>query len=158
MKTKLKLGILLLAWVLLYSSPATGSGITPESMLHLINQDRAEYGLPALTLNQNLNLAAQAKAFDMLTNDYFSHISPDGISPWHWFKILGYKYTYAGENLAAGYSDSYELQSSWMSSASHRANILSPYYAEVGLAVVENNDQVFVVEFFGNRSSQVSLK
>lgn len=104
-----------------------------------------------LTLNPALNLAAQAKARDMVSRDYFAHVSPDGTKPWSWLRSAGYNYTYAGENLAEGYTDAYDLETSWMASPAHRANILSPFYSEVGLAVIPRDNTNIVVQFFGSQ-------
>jgi uncharacterized protein YkwD len=125
--------------------------------MSLVNTDRAQDGLPALQLNSTLNLAALAKASDMISNHYFAHTSPEGVQPWYWIKTLGYNYSYAGENLAIGYKSSSDLVSSWMSSPEHRANILSPKYSDMGLAVIEGNNSTLVVQMFGS-VQQVSIK
>lgn len=116
----------------------------------LVNQDRTSDGLPALDLNPTLNLAAYAKAEDMISNHYFAHTSPEGVSPWYWFKTLGYNYAYAGENLAIGYKDANTLVNSWMNSPDHRANILSPNYQDMGLAVIKSENSTLVVQMFGS--------
>lgn len=151
MNSKLKFGFLLACISLVTSINLKPSTLTPQAILDLVNADRLQHGLNQLTLNPTLNLAALAKAEDMSENNYFAHNSPNGNTPWFWFKSMGYHYTYAGENLAEGYSDPYELEKSWMESDSHRANILSPYYSEVGLAIVRNNNTNLVVQLFGSR-------
>ena len=126
-----------------------------DDILRLVNQDRRNHGLSDLQINPVLNLAALAKADDMLNKNYFAHVSPDGTVPWHWFQYLGYQYTYAGENLASGFSNPNELENSWMQSPSHRANILSPFYSDLGLAIVQEHNANVVVEFFGSRQKQI---
>jgi uncharacterized protein YkwD len=127
-------------------------------VLEVINHDRSEHGLAPLQIDSTLNLAALAKAQDMINKNYFAHTSPEGTTPWHWFKTMGYNYAYAGENLAQGYSQVAELESSLMASPTHRANILSPFYSQVGLAVVEVGRSNVVVELFGSKEQQVSLR
>ena len=124
----------------------------------MVNQDRQTHGLPDLSLNSALSRAAALKALDMVSKNYFAHISPEGVKPWHWFKLSGYNYTYAGENLAVGFTDEQELQRTWMESDQHRANILSPFYSELGLAVLSHNGRSVVVEFFGSKGNTVSLR
>jgi uncharacterized protein YkwD len=124
--------------------------ISPSEILFNVNKDRELRGLGVLDLNPQLNLAAYAKAQDMVMNNYFAHESPDGTTPWQWIKSLGYEYEFAGENLALGYNDSSDLQESWMSSPTHRANILSPYYSEMGLAIVSHRNTNVIVQFFAN--------
>jgi len=132
--------------------------ISSQAILDEVNQDRMQLGFSQLSLSPTLSLAAYSKAQDMIANDYFAHISPSGVKPWHWFRALGYAYTYAGENLAAGYTNASELEESWMNSPPHRANILSPFYDELGLAMVASGDTTLVVQFFGSRNNRVSLR
>ena len=138
------------------------SSITAQELVDLTNSKRVEAGLPALTFNQLLAQAAQAKAADMIVKNYWAHTSPDGATPWVWFKNLGYKYLYAGENLARDFSDSAGVVNAWMNSPTHRENILSNRYREVGIAVVHDNFQgqptTLVVQMFGTQVSSVPVE
>lgn len=158
MKTKLRFGILLAFVALMFSASENKLSLTSDQIIKLVNQDRIEQGLSPLASNRQLSLAASSKAQDMIAKKYFAHISPDGTKPWQWMKSLGYNYIYAGENLATGFSDAQDLTDSWMSSPAHRANILSPFYSETGLAVIQSNDTTYIVQFFGNTSGQVTLR
>lgn len=125
--------------------------ITESALENFANQTRQSMGLPALAENQKLGQAAQLKAENMVQNNYFSHTSPTGITPWHWFLQVGYNYKYAGENLAIGFFDSEEVYKAWLNSAEHKANIINPNYKEIGTAVLggfgKNNAVVVVQEF-----------
>jgi uncharacterized protein YkwD len=158
MSLKLRFALLLLAIGVVFSVGASTKKLSRDQIIELVNTDRTEHGLSMLKTNSILDLAAFAKAQDMLSKNYFAHVSPDGISPWHWFRVLGYNYSFAGENLAEGFSDPEDLESSWMASPTHRANILSPNYSDVGLAVVTLNNTNIVVELFGTKDNQVSLR
>jgi hypothetical protein len=129
------------------------ASMTSSSVISLANHARAEAGLPALTENAKLDAAAEAKAKDMIKNDYFAHTSPAGRDPWYWIHQADYSYKAAGENLAINYEDSNEQQSAWMKSATHRANILNAKYAETGVAVVEGKidgeTSIVTVQIFG---------
>jgi uncharacterized protein YkwD len=157
MNSKLKFGFLLAIFALVFSLSTKSEALSQQEILDLVNLDRAQHGLPSLQLNPVLNLAAMAKAEDMLSHNYFAHTSPTGATPWHWFKVMGYEYSYAGENLAEGYSKAEELQQSLMASPSHRANILSPNYSDVGLAIVSVNDTNLVVQLFGSIDQKFTL-
>jgi uncharacterized protein YkwD len=124
--------------------------LSPSEILFNVNKDREIRGLSDLDLNPQLSLAAYAKAQDMISMNYFAHESPDGKTPWQWIKSLGYNYEFAGENLAIGFTDPEDLQESWMSSPTHRANILSPNYSEMGLAIVTHQNINVIVQFFAN--------
>jgi hypothetical protein len=72
----------------------------------------------------------------MFDEDYWNHVSPSCLDPWHWFKQVGYPYTFAGENLAKDFDTSAGVNDGWMNSAGHKANILNTHYTDVGFAVV----------------------
>jgi len=127
--------------------------ITKSALENYTNQARQSAGLSPLSNNAKLEYAAQMKAQNMIENQYFSHTSPSGITPWHWFSQAGYKYKYAGENLAIGFYESEEVYNAWLNSPSHRDNILNPNYTEIGIAVLTGYDQggtVVVVQEFGS--------
>lgn len=128
------------------------ASVLPGALVALTNQDRATQGLAGVTEDALLNQAAQAAAEDMAANGYFAHISPDGKTPWYWLEQVGYKYSYAGENLAMNFTDSENVELAWMDSPTHRANIVKPQYTEVGFGtangIYEGQETIFVVEFF----------
>lgn len=113
---------------------ATGS-ITPSELLILTNQDRSQNGLPPLTMNAKLNESAVLKANNMFAESYWAHVSRSCLQPWYFFTKVGYDYAYAGENLAQGFDTSAGVNTGWMNSPGHRANILNPHYTDVGFAV-----------------------
>ena len=158
MMPRLRFGFLLIAISLLVGPSLMSLSLSPDQILNLLNQDRLSHGLDQLSLSPTLTLAALAKADDMISKNYFSHVAPDGTSPWHWFKSLGYNYAYAGENLAVGFTDPADLENSWMASPSHRANILSPFYSDVGVAVINRNNTNIIVQFFGSTDNKVTLR
>ena len=132
---------------------------TVQDLLLLTNIQRQQAGVGVLQLNDQLAYAAGLKAHDMLSKNYWAHNSPSGDTPWVFIKRAGYSYTYAGENLARGFSNGQELINAWMASPSHRENMLSSHYNDVGFAIVSGNllqeDTVLVVEMFGARQPKV---
>lgn len=131
------------------------ANISPQVVIELTNQKRAEAGLPALRYNPSLEAAAKAKGEHMLANDYWAHNAPDGTEPWKFFADVGYKYRYAGENLARDFSNPSSAVDAWMASPTHRDNLLSPKYSEIGIAVVEGDlagaDTTLIVQLFGTQ-------
>ncbi len=129
--------------------------ITPEELLIATNKIRYEKGLSQLKLDSELSQAAANKAADMFRKNYWAHIAPDGITPWNFIKNSNYEYLYAGENLARGFSNTSEVVSAWMASPTHRDNMLSANYNDVGFAIatgpLTGNDTVLVVEMFGTK-------
>lgn len=134
--------------------------ITKSALESFVNQTRQSLGLSPLVENVQLNLAAQLKAENMVQNQYFSHTSPTGITPWFWFAQADYKYQFAGENLAIGFFESEEVYTAWLNSPDHRANIINPNYTEFGTAVLGGfgqNNTFIVVQEFGSRQPKKAV-
>lgn len=129
------------------------ANISPEEVIRLTNVERTNNGLAPLAENSVLSQAALAKGNDMLAKGYWAHFAPDGTSPWSFFLRFGYKYKYAGENLARDFADAGSAVNAWMASPSHRENILNPNYRDIGIGVVEGSlsgtDTTIIVQFFG---------
>lgn len=127
-------------------------------LVELANDDREAQALQTLEVNPKLVAAAQAKADDMAEQGYFSHSTPEGYDSWHWFRLAGYDYAYAGENLAVDFSESSDVQKAWMASPTHRDNILNSNYTEIGIATAKGTykgrDAVFAVQMFGKPSAK----
>lgn len=109
--------------------------MSTSSLLSGTNNQRTANGLGSLALNSLLSQAAQTKANDMVTRDYWSHNTPDGQTPWTFIVATGYSYQTAGENLAYGFSTAPDTITGWMNSPGHRANILNTTFTEVGFGV-----------------------
>jgi len=131
--------------------------ISVQDVVTFTNQKRTEAGLSTLTTNGALSSAALAKGKDMLAKGYWAHVSPDGVEPWAFFKQVDYKYRYAGENLARDFSSAAAAVDAWMASPTHRDNMLSNKYKEIGIAVVEGplngKDATIIVQLFGTQAA-----
>jgi uncharacterized protein YkwD len=128
--------------------------LTKLGTINLTNVERKNDGTGPLLENSKLNQAAMLKARDILTKQYFDHISPDGKGPADLAKKVNYDYIAIGENLAlGGFASDKELVDAWMASPGHRENILNKSYTEIGVAVVKGmyeKQQVWVaVQEFG---------
>lgn len=137
---------------------ATANTLTRAGVFSQTNQHRSTNGVAALKLNSQLNAAAAAKLNDMIAQQYFEHIGPDGRGPSNWVDDAGYAYIKVGENLALGnFEGDAALVQAWMDSPGHRANILESDFTEIGIAVAAGRfegQQVWVgVQTFGLPSS-----
>jgi|SRR3989344_593218 len=137
--------------------PWEGSGessFTSQNLVLLLNQEREKNGLPPLQTNALLEKAADTKAKNMLENSYFAHTAPDGTKPWDLIKSAGLEYLFAGENLAINYTNAYELIHDFMQSPTHRENLLSPLFSEIGIAIIngryQGQDATIVVQMFAH--------
>ncbi len=117
------------------------------------NINRVRQNLESLETNPLLEFAAEEKAKDMALKGYFSHVGPEGKTPWQWLGEAGYEYSYAGENLAVNFIDSQDVVNAWMNSEGHRANILNGKYTEIGIGTAtgtyKGRETVFIAQYFG---------
>ncbi len=113
------------------------SQITAQTIFEKTNLERKTNGLEPLHYNSKLSISASKKAEDMFNSNYWAHTSPQGKTPWEFFKSVDYKYSVAGENLAKDFSDNDSVISAWMKSPTHKANIIHTKYKEIGIGVVE---------------------
>lgn len=129
------------------------TSVNTTDIYNLSNQERTNNGLPPFNLQPQLANAAYAKANDMFAKNYWAHVSPDGTTPWHFISSAGYSYASAGENLAKDFNFSSGVVAGWMGSPTHRANVLSSAYSDVGYAVVngtlQGSETTLVVAMYG---------
>ena len=134
--------------------------IKTEEIVNLTNKMRQENGLAPIQLDSKLTAAAAQKASDMFARDYWSHVSPVGTQPWYFITNAGYSYRYAGENLARDFADSDSIVKAWMASPTHRENLLSSRYQDMGLAIVDGKlggrETTLVVQMFGTKLGAVA--
>lgn len=156
------LKVIVLVAVSLYTVPVRPSNVTVDNIVRLTNQARLQNKVKQLATNALLNNAAQSKANDMIRQQYFAHISPTRVTPWFWFKQAGYNYRYAGENLAIDFVESEDVINAWLASPTHRRNLLSTNYRDVGVAVasgkIDGVDSLLVVQMFGTPVSKPVTK
>jgi uncharacterized YkwD family protein len=122
------------------SNTSTTTSNYASQVLTLVNQERSKAGLKPLKLNATLTKSAQAKSQDMHDKHYFDHNSPTYGSPFDQMTKFGYKYSYAGENIAQGQKTPKEVMTAWMNSTGHRANILNSNYTEIGIGYVADGN------------------
>lgn len=151
----------LLALVALFASrPTTAAPLeitqtTSEAdLVTRTNLERQAYRLSTLTWDAELYQAAQAKAGNMLSEQYFDHISPTGTTPWEFIHGAGYTYESAGENLAVGFTQNDRVVKAWMDSPTHRANVLDAEFSEIAIAeahgTIDGQEVTVVVQMFGD--------
>ncbi len=118
-----------------------------KQVVDLVNKERTQRGLKALTQDWELSRVARYKSQDMKDNNYFSHTSPIYGSPFQMMKSFGITYKTAGENIAMGYKTPEAVVNGWMNSSGHRANILNSSFTRIGVGYVQNGNywtQMFI--------------
>ncbi len=152
------LSVLLSGYSPRHATLAYATSVDRSSLLNSTNAERRNNSQADLKLNEKLNEAAQAKANDMTSRNYWSHNTPDGEEPWVFINSTGYAYLKAGENLAYGFGTSAETIQGWMNSPSHRDNLLDKDYTEVGFGFANSSDynsagqETVVVAMYGKPS------
>jgi uncharacterized protein YkwD len=145
------------AWMLVAGSPASASscpntavqvaglsqGSMEGSIACLINEQRAAHGMGPVQPNTALRQAALGHSNEMISQGYFQHTSPTGVTFVDRIVATGYtrgaRAWEVGENLAWGtgpLSTPQSLVTSWMNSPPHRENLLRARFREIGIAAV----------------------
>jgi uncharacterized protein YkwD len=114
------------------------------SIFCLINRERARNGLQPLSANGHLQSSAQGHSNEMINEDYFAHVGPNGLSVSDRMRAAGYIYSRnigydIGENIAWGtlsLATPQEILEAWMASPDHRSNILDSNYRQTGIGIV----------------------
>ncbi len=127
------------------AAAATKSGTlaqSNEAILCLVNTERTRRGLRAVRLSAPLSSAAVAHSTDMVAQNYFDHVSPDGTTARQRVLKTGYFKGGAGwvdEALAMGWksrSSPRQMVRMLMRSQIHRSILLSRRARDVGIGLV----------------------
>lgn len=106
-----------------------------QTLVNLVNEDRARYGLRALTVDPSLCEAARIKAQDMLQNGYFAHVSPTYGNIRQMLASMGIRFAGASENIARC-RNVYHAEASFLSSSTgHRQTLLGSQWTKIGVGV-----------------------
>lgn len=116
-----------------------------DTVLELVNAARATArscgtismkAARELGWNRSLAEAAERHSVDMAARRFFDHTNPDGQQVSQRTLAQGYKSRMVGENLAGGDTTVADVIAGWLGSPDHCQNLMSPTYADVGVACV----------------------
>ena len=125
----------------------TDTSAYASQVVTLVNKERAKVGLAPLTAVSGLNSYALQRSKEL--ESVFDHVRPDGSNPLDYVISLGYQA--AGENIAMSYgmNDTPErVMNGWMNSEGHRANILDPDFAYIGVGCYVSNGSYYWTQIF----------
>ena len=132
--------------------PLVSLAYSPKEVVQATNTYRTEHSLAPLNVNNRLQVVAQFLAQDMANKATWSHNSNLGQTPWFWLDVVGYKYKYAGQNLARKFTTTEENMRSWIESPTHNSNLLFKSFQETGVGMATSLDgKIYVVQYFGSR-------
>jgi uncharacterized protein YkwD len=119
----------------------SSSGYINE-LANLINNARAEAGLPALNINAQLMTAAQGHSADMACHGLLSHTGSDSSSVQERVAAAGYAASRSSEIIyGSGYPQT--AFDWWMSDATHRNEILNPNVTDMGIGYAYKADTAY---------------
>jgi uncharacterized protein YkwD len=133
--------------------PASGAGATPNNqaihaLLTLVNRDRTANGMRALAWDDQLGGLAATWSSHMVETGVFAHRDLDAVlasSPYAGWHALGENILVGDCRLTAA-----AMETAWMASPGHRANILSGSYSRIGIGVQCSWDgRVWATQEFG---------
>jgi len=117
-------------------------------MFEMVNQERVSRKIQSLTFSNTLEKVAQDHCSDMFKRGYFSHYTPEGLTPFDRMTQVDINFNYAGENLALALSVDLAMRG-LMQSEGHKENILSTNFHQVGVGVIDGGiyGQMYCQEF-----------
>ncbi|MDO5102807.1 MAG: CAP domain-containing protein [Lautropia sp.] len=96
---------------------------------------------PPVRWNARVAYAALLESEWMLENNRFDHAWETGELVWDRFEMVGYRWSKADENIAAGFRTLDEAIEAWVDSPSHCKAMMRADIEEIGLAVVPGYPQ-----------------
>lgn len=121
----------------------------------LTNQDRRAQGLQPLRWNGALADAAQRHAEMMARQGRISHQFPGEPEVMQRAAQAGAHFDAIAENVAMAPTAG-DVETSWMHSTPHRANILDPKMDALGVGVAQRGNELFAVEDFAEAAQALS--
>jgi uncharacterized protein YkwD len=118
------------------SIPANSTEERELILIAMINQIRADHGLPAYQIHPDLMQAARAHSCDLAQHQMISHHSSDGRSLAERLAHSSIAWQWPSENIAAGSDDPAFVVAMWMDEPPegwHRRNILDEKQQEIGV-------------------------
>lgn len=128
--------------------PGTLQSAHEDTVFWLVNEVRSKAGLSRLRRDERLRTAARNHSKDMARRKFCAHVNPDGVTPAQRMSDAGYPHPGA-ENVARGQQKPHSVMTAWMQSPGHRANILNPGFATIGVGVELAWDGPFWTQNFG---------
>jgi len=109
-----------------------------QQVLKLVNDFRAENGLPPVKLDDRMNQAAQKHSDFMAETAQISHTGRNGSKAHERMTAEGVSWRTAAENVAAGQQTPEQVVQDWINSPGHRANLLNADATIMGLGENSN--------------------
>lgn len=145
--------VVLLGGLMAVSSAMAQEDASPaeKALLQMANQFRAEHGVAPLAWNGELAQAARTHAKRMVTaGGDMEHQYPGEPDMIARAAQAGAHFGAIAENLAGQGQNPAQLQQIWMTTPTHRKNLLDPKMNVVGIGVIESGGLLYAVEDFAH--------
>lgn len=107
-----------------------------RAMFDLVNKERTERAIRPVATHGPLTEVGRRHCEDMFRRGYFSHNTPEGLTPFDRMQNAGIVFNFAGENLAL--APNVELaHKGLMQSKGHRENILQANFGHLGVGAID---------------------
>ena len=121
------------------AAASASAPVMRRAVVCLVNYERRSFHLPALREVPKLTDSAQRYTTEMVREHFFSHKAPDGSTPGSRILAAGFRWSWAGENIASGFSTPLSVVDAWMQSPGHCYNLLAPAFSDMGVGVDPNS-------------------
>jgi uncharacterized protein YkwD len=120
--------------------------------LNSINKLRKQKGLKPLDYDYRLEASSLSKAKDMVSNNYWSHVSPHDVPFYNFIWHDKPSAKYAGENLARCYGSAQETFDGLTNSTTHYNVMTNKKFKYFGVSEVINQNEycIYTVMHFAN--------
>lgn len=125
-------------------APVSADESAEARIVAAINAARADAGLKPMQSAPRLVQAARSHSRDMAENNFTGHTGSDGSDIVKRLERVCVRWRMAAENVGWGSPDAGAMMKAWMDSPPHRANILNPDLAEVGVGYASQPGSDFV--------------
>jgi uncharacterized protein YkwD len=111
-----------------------------QQILDLVNQERAKVGADPLSINEQLDQAADLHSQDQANMNKMDHTGSNGSELGDRIQGEGYQFSTAAENIAYGYEDAEAVVAGWVGSPGHYENMVNPDFEEIGIGYGASGD------------------
>ncbi|WP_158542319.1 CAP domain-containing protein [Lujinxingia litoralis] len=118
-----------------------------SALFRLANCERTRRSLAPLECDLRLVSLGRRHSRDMRERRYFSHLSPEGATPFDRLESTGVAFSSAAENLALAPTVAHAHRG-WMDSPGHRENLLSETSSYSGVGVVAGEQGFYFTALF----------
>ena len=131
------------------AAAASSFGADSIAVFQALNATRASEHVPPVALDTRLSDIAQRYAVEMALNNFFGHVSPEGLGPFARMSRAGYRYRYAGEDLAI---DGSALTAAQLleNDPAHRRVMANANFRRVGIGTAHSGQGIIIVEDFSD--------